>query len=127
MENIERTLEAFTWNKPPEWLKDHALFAAQAETMRHRSRRRLQTALVAAIAAGLVLAAVGHFVANLIAPFRDNRPVPVQAGTISPLPGAVELIRDGGRPLRSVRPVQPAHETVDEGALAPVETGSGGE
>jgi hypothetical protein len=126
MENIERSLEAFTWTKPPEWLKSQALLAAQSEIIRQRTRRRLQTTLIAAIAAGLLLAAVGHFVANLIAPLRDNRPGVMQAGPVAPLPGAIEILGGDGHHGRSVRAEDLPGEPADQDSAAPAETGAGG-
>ena len=126
MENIERSLEAFTWTTPPEWLKSQALLAAQSEIIRQRTRRRLQTTLLAAIAAGLILAAVGHFAANLIAPFRDNRPGVMQAGPVSPLPGAIEILSVDEHPGTGARAVDLRGGSTDDDSPAPAETGAGG-
>ncbi len=126
MESIERTLESFTWAKPPEWLKAEALLAAQNETIRQRTRRRLQAVLVAAIAAGLLLAAVGHFVANIIAPFRDDRPVLIQAGPATALPAGIEFIDADERPGHARPVIETLPEPADTESATPAETGAGG-
>jgi len=79
MEDLERQLQKFRLSRPPDWLKVRAVAAAQNAAARQQARRRFQKVLWAAIAAGLALAAVGHYVADVLAPVAPDRPSAVRA------------------------------------------------
>jgi hypothetical protein len=83
MEHLERELHNFTLGEPPKWLKARAVVAAQNELARQRSRRHLQAVMWVSIAAGLALAAVGHYVADLLTPPVRYR---TRAITAAPMP-----------------------------------------
>jgi hypothetical protein len=96
MDNLEKKLAGFRLSEPPAWLKARALVAADNALGRQNRARRIKTILWAAIAAGLALAMLGHYIAGALAPLTGQKPSPVQAAPIGPLPGMPFELLDGG-------------------------------
>lgn len=128
MENLERELQQFRFTSPPDWLKINAFNAAQNVVSREEARKRVQTMIWIAIAAGLVLAVIGHYVADTLTPALGPRHRTVAASSpLGPLPvGPSELFAAAEARKAAAVPKGPHKQLTVQDAEAPATTGTQG-
>ena len=97
MDDLEKELENLQFAEPPRWLRARVVVATQTVCARQNRVRRIKTLIVMAVAAGLILATLGHYILSALAPFTGGAPSPVRASPIEPLGGmGADLLEDSG-------------------------------
>jgi hypothetical protein len=87
MDDLEKDLKDLQFAEPPKWLRARVVVATQTVCARQNRVRRIKTLIVMAVAAGLILATLGHYILSALAPFTGGAPSPVKASPIEPLGG----------------------------------------
>ncbi len=88
MDNFEKDLKTLSFAPPPRWLKARTLVAVQNASEPLRRRKRLVNMLWMAIAAAMMLAMIGHYIASALAPIAGRQtppPANVQRGELGDL------------------------------------------
>ena len=111
MDDLEKELENLQFAEPPRWLRARVVVATQTVCARQNRVRRIKTLIVMAVAAGLILATLGHYILSALAPFTGGAPSPVKASPIEPLGGmGSDLFENSGNvsSFGTAEPAQPA-------------------
>ena len=85
MERLERELKTLRFAAPPKWLRARVIVVAQNAHIEVLRRRRRMTILAVAIAAAVLLAAVGYHILIAVGVITSNAPGPArQASPLVP-------------------------------------------
>ncbi len=73
MENLEKDLKALDFAQPPRWVKARCLVAAENALTKQARRDSYKSVAIALVAAGVMIAVAGTYIADFIAPVIGGR------------------------------------------------------